>query len=175
MSIDNMQIITILLNILNNAFIVLFIFNLLKVNHLNPIVLPLVRFYKLTFGRIYLIPNQLLNIFLLAVLSKLISIGLIFSDQYDLTVLFMVSIIQTLMTSLRLIFFAVIGGVILSWVSQNNSNPGLQLIEEVSHKIQSPIRRYIPSAGGLDFSPIFVIIFINLAQNLLTDILRSIV
>ena len=79
------------------------------------------------------------------------------------------------MVMLRIIFFAIIGGVILSWVSPENSNVFLQLIEEVSNKALSPIRKYIPSAGGLDFSPLFVLILINLLESFLTDILRSIV
>ena len=79
------------------------------------------------------------------------------------------------MTILRIIFFAVIGGVILSWVSPENSNPFLQLIEEISYKTLAPIRKYIPSAGGLDFSPLFILIMINLLESFLTDILRAIV
>ena len=79
------------------------------------------------------------------------------------------------MAILRIIFFAVIGGVILSWVSPENSNAFLQLIEEISYKALSPIRKYIPSAGGLDFSPLFILIMINLLESFLTDILRTIV
>ena len=85
------------------------------------------------------------------------------------------AIIQSIMIFLRIIFFAVIGGVILSWVSPKNSNPFLQLIEEVSDKSLAPIRKYIPSAGGLDFSPLFILILINLFESFLTDILRSMV
>ena len=79
------------------------------------------------------------------------------------------------MAILRIIFFAVIGGVILSWVSPENSNAFLQLIEEISHKALAPIRKYIPSAGGLDFSPLFILIMINLLESFLTDILKAIV
>ena len=79
------------------------------------------------------------------------------------------------MAILRIIFFAVIGGVILSWVSSENSNAFLQLIEEISYKALAPIRKYIPSAGGLDFSPLFILIMINLLESFLTDILKAIV
>ena len=79
------------------------------------------------------------------------------------------------MVTLRIIFFAVIGGVILSWVSPVKSNAFLELVEEISYKSLSPIRKYIPSAGGLDFSPLFVLILINLLESFLSDILKSIV
>ena len=77
------------------------------------------------------------------------------------------------MIMLRIIFFGVIGGVILSWVSPAKSNAFIQLIEEISHKTLGPVRKYIPSAGGLDFSPIFVLILINLLESFLSDILQS--
>ena len=79
------------------------------------------------------------------------------------------------MVILRIIFFAVIGGVILSWVSPSKSNAFLELVEEISYKALMPIRNYIPSAGGLDFSPLFVLILINLIESFLSDVLRSIV
>jgi YggT family protein len=78
------------------------------------------------------------------------------------------------MVTVRIIFFAVIGGVILSWVSPEKSNAFLELVVEISTNL-SPIRKYIPSAGGLDFSPLFILILINLIESFLSDILRSIV
>ena len=51
----------------------------------------------------------------------------------------------------------------------------IAMIEEISYKALAPIRKYIPSAGGLDFSPLFILIMINLLESFLTDILRAIV
>ena len=116
-----------------------------------------------------------LNILILAIVFKLSSLVIYFGDQYVLTTLLGVAVIQTIMIILRIIFFAVIGGVILSWVSPSSSNAFLELIEEISYKSLMPIRNYIPSAGGLDFSPLFVLILINLIESFLSDMLRSIV
>jgi YggT family protein len=65
--------------------------------------------------------------------------------------------------------------VILSWVAPNSPNPILQLIEEISSKLLEPIRKFIPSAGGLDFSPIFALILIRQLEILLASIIRSFV
>ena len=73
----------------------------------------------------------------------------------------------------QILLFAVIGGVILSWVSAGNPHPLLQLIEEISDKILSPIRNFIPSMGGLDFSPLLVLIILNQIDVLLGSIVRS--
>ena len=121
------------------------------------------------------LPIQALNILILAIVLKLSSLIIYFGDQYVITTLLGVAVIQTIMIILRIIFFAVIGGVILSWVSPSNSNAFLELIEEISYKSLTPIRNYIPSAGGLDFSPLFVLILINLIESFLSDMLRSIV
>jgi len=93
--------------------------------------------------------------------------------KYEILVLVGAAIVITFMIILRIVFFGVIGGVILSWVSPNKSNAFIHIIEEISHKSLAPVRRYIPSAGGLDFSPIFVLILINLLESFLSDILKS--
>ena len=61
----------------------------------------------------------------------------------------------------NLILYIVIGGVILSWVAPGSDHPINKLIEEISFKVLMPIRKFIPSMGGLDISPIFVLIFLQ--------------
>ena len=153
---SNMQILGLILSILNYALVFLFIFNLLKVNYYNQIVSIFVKAYSPIAKIFSPLPIQALNILILAIVFKLSSLVIYFGDQYVITTLLGVAVIQTIMIILRIIFFAVIGGVILSWVSPSNSNAFLELIEEISYKSLMPIRNYIPSAGGLDFSPLFV-------------------
>jgi YggT family protein len=172
---SNIEILGLIFNILNYAFVFLFIFNLLKVNYFNPIVSTFVKVYKPISKVFGIFPIQAINILVIAIVLKLLSLIIYFGSQYETLTLFGVAIIQTLMVTLRIIFFAVIGGVILSWVSPEKSNAFLELVEEISYKSLAPIRKYIPSAGGLDFSPLFVLILINLLESFLSDILKSIV
>ena len=164
-----------ILNLLGYIFVILLIFNLLKVNYYNPIVALLLKIYKPISKILFLFPNQIINIIMISLVIKFLSLYVFAEGQVDILVLIAVAVIQILIAILRIIFYAVIGGVIISWVSPNSSNPFLQLIEEISHKALSPIRKYIPSAGGLDFSPLFILIMINLLESFLTDILRAIV
>ena len=85
----------------------------------------------------------------------------------------MYAIFNILSSISQILLFAVIGGVILSWVAPGNPHPLLQLIEEISDKILSPIRNYIPSMGGLDFSPLLVLILLNQVDVLLAQIVRA--
>tara|TARA_B100001109_G_scaffold229287_1_gene205075 strand:- start:128 stop:649 length:522 start_codon:yes stop_codon:yes gene_type:complete len=170
----NYQLIGLALSLLNYAFIFLFIFSIFKVNYYNSIVSFFIKLYK-PIERVSLIQNQSINIIFLSIVIKFISLFLIYSNSYDASVLLGVAVIQNIQIIVRLILFIIIGGVILSWVQPKNSNPFLEIVIEISDKILLPLRGLIPSAGGLDFSPLFIFILIQLVSGFLDDILRYIV
>ena len=170
---SNLEIVVILLDITNYFFVFLLIFNIFKVNYFNPIVTIFLRIYKPISKVLGIFSNQIINLFIIAVILKLSSLVISAGGKYEILVLIGAAVVITFMIMLRIIFFGVIGGVILSWVSPSRSNAFIQIIEEISYKSLAPIRKYIPSAGGLDFSPIFVLILINLLESFLSDILRS--
>lgn len=65
----------------------------------------------------------------------------------------------------------IIARVILSWIKLSPSNPITIIIYGLSEPMLKPIRRLLPNTGGLDFSPIVVIILIMVAQRILNAIL----
>lgn len=67
---------------------------------------------------------------------------------------------------LKVFFFALIASVILSWVAPGSYNPAAQLINQICEPLLAPIRRMLPSLGGLDISPIFAFIALNLIDML---------
>ena len=162
------------LGVLSYAFILLFIFNLLKIDYYNPIVKVFVNIYK-PISKVFIFSNQLYTIFTIAVLLRFSNFYILYSSQYDVYILGLISLIEVLNTSLTIFFFSVIGAVILSWVAPNSAHPMLQIIEEISSKLLAPIRKFIPVAGGLDFSPIFALILIRQLEILLASIIRSII
>ncbi len=74
---------------------------------------------------------------------------------------------------LQLYMWAVIIGVILSWLVAfnvvNTSNRFIYMVGDFLHRITEPalkrIRRYIPNLGGLDISPVILIVLIMFAQR----------
>ena len=162
------------LGVLSYAFILLFIFNLLKIDYYNPIVKGFVNIYK-PISKLSIFSNQLYTIFIIAVLLRFSNFYILYSSQYDAYTLSLISLVEVLNTTLTIFFYSVIGAVILSWVAPNNPHPILQIIEEISLKLLKPIRKFIPSAGGLDFSPIFALILIRQLEILLASIIRSFV
>lgn len=158
------------LNLLSYIFVILLIFNLLKVNYYNPVVAVILKIYKPISKILFLFPNQIINIIMISLVVKFLSLYISAEGSEEVLVLIVKAVIQILLLILRVIFYAVIVGVIISWVSPNSSNPFLQLIEEISHKALSPIRKYIPSAGGLDFSPLFILILLNVLVAFLINL-----
>jgi YggT family protein len=66
---------------------------------------------------------------------------------------------------LKVFFFALIISVILSWVAPGSYNPGAQLVNQICEPLLAPFRKLLPNLGGLDISPIFAFIAINLADR----------
>ena len=66
---------------------------------------------------------------------------------------------------LKVFFFALIVSVILSWVAPQTHNPAAELVNQICEPLLAPFRRLLPSLGGLDLSPIFAFIAINLLDR----------
>ncbi len=66
---------------------------------------------------------------------------------------------------LKIIFWSMIISVILSWVAPGSRSPGAELVYQITEPVLAPFRRLIPNLGGLDISPIFAFIAIQLIQG----------
>lgn len=60
--------------------------------------------------------------------------------------------------------------IIVSWVAPHSQHPVLALINQIISPVMEPFRRIIPSLGGLDLSPIFMFLVINMLQIFLHGI-----
>ena len=66
----------------------------------------------------------------------------------------------------------VIGRAIISWVSPDPYNPIVRFLTSITEPVLYPIRRRIPiNLGGIDFSPILVILAIIFLQSFLVKTL----
>jgi YggT family protein len=71
-------------------------------------------------------------------------------------------------------FFALLAMIILSWVAPGSKNPAIYLLYQITEPVMAPLRKVLPSMGGLDFSPILVFILINVIQIGLRHIANSV-
>ncbi len=100
--------------------------------------------------------------FILIALTILLTYG-IFANPVQMLIWSLIGITALF---LKVFFFALIISVILSWVAQGSHNPGVELINQICEPVLSPIRRILPSMGGLDLSPIFAFLALKLLDML---------
>ena len=81
----------------------------------------------------------------------------------------LIDVIRIAATVLTVLVFA---RVILSWVSPGGVNhPLLLLVYRITEPLLSPVRALLPSMGGIDFSPVIVLLGIQIAERLLIQLL----
>jgi len=74
---------------------------------------------------------------------------------------------------INIFLFAVLIQVILSWVSPGNYNPASALLYSLTAPIMRPAQKLLPPMGGLDLSPMLVMIGLVLLKMLLLPPLRA--
>lgn len=79
--------------------------------------------------------------------------------------LFLWAIIGVLKLFLNVFFYAMIISVILSWIAPGSTSPGAELVNQITEPALAPFRRFLPSMGGLDISPILAFMVIQLFQS----------
>ena len=76
---------------------------------------------------------------------------------------------------INLFLFAILIRVILSWVSPDPYNPAVALLTRLTDPIMRPAQRWIKPIGGIDLSPMLVIIGLTLLNMLLIPPLKWLV
>jgi YggT family protein len=96
----------------------------------------------------------------------------------------MIALIQTLVFALDIYWWILIASAIFSWLyAFNVVNPRNQFVGsvgnflfKVTEPVLAPIRKVMPNLGGIDISPIIVLIILFfLRQFLLTTVLSLVV
>ena len=63
----------------------------------------------------------------------------------------------------------VLGAVILSWVHLPSGNPVVQFVNRFTEPLLQPIRRALPAMGGLDLSPVVLLIGLQIVKRFLSS------
>ena len=74
---------------------------------------------------------------------------------------------------LKIYFWGLLISVIVSWVAPYSGNPALLLIQQILEPLQRLFRKVIPPMGGLDLSPIFIFLGIQVVEIMLVGTLRQ--
>ena len=96
----------------------------------------------------------------------------------------MLALIQTIVLALDIYWWIIIGAAVFSWlyafnvVNPRNEFVGMigNMLFKMTDPVLRPIRRYLPDLGGIDISPIILLLILFfLRQFLLTTVLSLVV
>lgn len=74
---------------------------------------------------------------------------------------------------LWLYLWVVVIRAVLSWVNADPWNPIVRALRAVTDPVLRPVQRRLPVAGGVDFSPLVVILAIMFLQWFLVPVIRE--
>ena len=77
---------------------------------------------------------------------------------------------------LGLYSWVIIAAALITWVSPDPRNPIVMFLRQVTEPVLAPVRRVLPpwKTGGLDFSPLIVILAIQFVERvILPGLLRA--
>ncbi len=77
-------------------------------------------------------------------------------------------------TVLGLYTLLIIGRVLVSWVGADPYNPLVRLLVQATEPALRPIRRRLPFMGGIDFSPLILILAVAFVRQFLVASLRDV-
>ncbi len=131
----------------------------------NPALKPLRRFIPGLMG------IDLAGVVLLLAIQtlELLVISWIAGPPLHFPGILLLAIAELLRLLAYLYVFAIVIFALLSWVNPDPANPVVPLLWRLTNPILAPARQLLPSMGGIDISPMLVIILLLFLVRLLLD------
>ena len=82
-----------------------------------------------------------------------------------------ISLAELVSLAINVFFFAIIIQVILSWVNPGTYNPVTALLHSLTGPVLRPIQQLIPPISGIDLSPLFALIGLQVLRMLVMPLL----
>lgn len=84
------------------------------------------------------------------------------------------AIVQLVQFLFELYSFILLARVLSTWINLDPyTNPIVRLLYQLTEPLLEPIRRVLPSAGMMDFSPIVGFIVITIAERIVVSLMLS--
>ena len=87
---------------------------------------------------------------------------------------FLLAVAKLINFILSAYIWIVIARAVISWVNADPYNPIVRFLIQVTDPLLSRIRRYLPPLGGIDLSPMVLILAIVFLQSFLVPTLQQI-
>ena len=100
-------------------------------------------------------------------MAELSLVNLTLGRAFAISGLFIGSVAELLELLINIFIGAILIQVILSWLAPNSYNPLTGLVHKLAEPLLEPARRILPSFSGIDFSPLAVLVVLQLLKILL--------
>ena len=124
-----------ILDIVSVAVFITFFFRLLKVDYYNPIVQGILKIADIVTSRLRVLVKPVLGIDLASLIIVILFQALSFyvisisgNVTFSLVTMFSWSLFSVMLLGLRIAWWALILGIITSWVAPRNSHPAIRLL-----------------------------------------------
>jgi YggT family protein len=83
------------------------------------------------------------------------------------------ALIQLIQTLFEIYTFILLARVFITWFQVDSYNPIVRVLYQLTEPLLSPIRRWLPQTGMVDFSPIVAFIVITVVERIVVSLLVS--
>jgi YggT family protein len=164
------------LSLVVGAFLLRLLFQLVRTDFRNPLVQAVVRITNplvMPLRRVLPPVGRLDSASLVALLlAQLVRTALVmlvdFGGLPPVARLLPLAVVELLDTLLLVLLVAVFVYAILSWVAPDGYSPAGRLLADLVEPLLGPVRRALPALGGLDLSPLVVILLLLVLRMVLT-------
>ena len=133
----------------------------------NPLLVPLRRIVP-GVGKY---DTAALLLLLVLQLLSLTAIVLLRGGDFQFLNLLIRAVFELVLLTLNIFIVAIFVQVIISWINPGTSNPVNDLLHSLTSPILRPIQRLLPPLGGLDLSPLFALIGLQVLNMLVRPLL----
>ena len=150
-----------------------FLFQLFRVDFRNPVsqmvvVLtnPPLRILRSFIPGLWGIDLAGIVLILVVGILKTISLLLLSGIPLNFSGAFMLALGEVINITVWVFIIAILASAIISWVAPTSTHPAIRVVHGLSEPGLYPFRKLIPAMGGIDISPIFALLALNLIQKL---------
>ena len=107
-------------------------------------------------------------------LAELLLVTGLLGHRVAVIALLVLSVAEIVQLAIYVFLFSILIQVIMSWINPGSYNPLLGVLHSLNEPLLGPARRIVPPIGGLDLSPIVVMVALQLVAILVVGPLRQI-
>jgi YggT family protein len=98
---------------------------------------------------------------------KMLVLGFSLSDPIGIVLMSAVLVLGML---IKIYFWSLLIMIVASWIAPGSSHPALLMINQIVEPLMKPFRNLLPAMGGLDLSPIFVFIVLQVLEKVVSHL-----